>query len=589
MAGAQVPPLWAVLAFCLILASTTTDAAIKKTRKRVVCYYANWSVYRLGLAKYVPANINPYLCTHLVYAFGGFDDDFQLQPFDKYQDIEKGGYARFNGLKQYNKGLRTLLALGGWNEGSGRFSEMVADPDYRSTFTLSVIRYLRQYNFDGLDLDWEYPGSRAGSDFTDKENYATLCEELRTAFEAESLQTNRPALLLTVAVPAGISNIEKGFDVPRLNAVVDFFNILAYDYHASTEALTDHHAPLLAAPGTSEFDYRSELNVDYTVRFYLKSGADRRKLVVGIPTYGRSYTLLDENFSGLQAAAEKAGTKGKSTKEDGYLSFYEICEHVAVDEWKVFRPYPDAMGPYATSGKQWVGYDDEFIARKKAEYVRDNRLGGIMFWSIDNDDFRGRCSGKPYPLIEAAKEAFLAPAPGDLPKQAKGPTPPPPATPDPGAGFNCKREGFFAHPEECNKYFWCLAGGPLGIVPHSFTCPSGLLFNRQTDSCDFPRNVKCKIVAKEVQSITFPPTKEPTVLPAEPEGNIGEVTPDPFEQFYEDYDTADLPPLDLDLPARPKRPDTSISAAERGPNRRVPPCGQVTPPCWSSDAVILGE
>ena len=47
-------------------------------------------MYRLGLAKYLPSNINPHLCTHLVYAFGGFDDDFQLQPFDKYQDIEKG-------------------------------------------------------------------------------------------------------------------------------------------------------------------------------------------------------------------------------------------------------------------------------------------------------------------------------------------------------------------------------------------------------------------------------------------------------------------------------------------------------------------
>ncbi|XP_037094357.1 acidic mammalian chitinase-like [Pollicipes pollicipes] len=213
----KIRPLWAFLACCLLYASTT-DGAVKKTRKRVVCYYTNWSVYRLGLAKYLPNNINPHLCTHLVYAFGGFDDDFQLQPFDKYQDIEKGGYARFNGLKQYNKGLRTLLALGGWSEGSGRFSELVADPENRARFIYSVLRYLRQYNFDGLDLDWEYPGSRAGSDFADKENYATLCEELRAAFEDESQKTNRPALLLTVAVPAGVSTIEKGFNVPRLNA-----------------------------------------------------------------------------------------------------------------------------------------------------------------------------------------------------------------------------------------------------------------------------------------------------------------------------------------------------------------------------------
>ncbi|KAF0288936.1 Acidic mammalian chitinase [Amphibalanus amphitrite] len=412
---------------CLVLGQTRcldNHAAVKRTRKRVVCYYTNWSVYRQGLAKYQPANINPHLCTHLIYAFGTFNDDFELEPSDKYQDIEKGGYARFNGLKQYNRGLRTLLALGGWNEGSGRFSELVAEPEYRKTFILSVIRYLRQYNFDGLDLDWEYPGSRAGSTYEDKDNYATLCEELRAAFDAESVLTNRPALLLTVAVPAGTKTIEKGFNVPRLNAAVDFFNILAYDYHAVTDPLTDHHAPLLPAPDTfGSFGPGPsvELNVvsggerghsDYTVRFYLKLGAERRKLVVGIPTYGRSFTLIDERFNGLQAAASGAGTKGKNTNEDGYLSFYEICEHVAVDEWSVYRPHPDAMGPYATKGQQWVGYDDETAVKTKAEYVRDNHLGGIMFWSIDNDDFRGRCSGRPYPLIEAAKEAYLAPAPG---------------------------------------------------------------------------------------------------------------------------------------------------------------------------------
>ena len=62
------------------------------------------------------------------------------------------------------------------------------------------------------------------------------------------------------------------------------------------------------------------------MRFYLKLGAERRKLVVGIPTYGRSYTLIDENFSGVQAAAESPGLKGKYTKEEGYLSFYEVSE-----------------------------------------------------------------------------------------------------------------------------------------------------------------------------------------------------------------------------------------------------------------------
>ena len=58
--------------------------------KRVVCYFTNWAVYRQGSGKFTPQNINPYLCTHLIYAFGGLGKDDTIQPFDKYQDIEKG-------------------------------------------------------------------------------------------------------------------------------------------------------------------------------------------------------------------------------------------------------------------------------------------------------------------------------------------------------------------------------------------------------------------------------------------------------------------------------------------------------------------
>lgn len=73
-------------------------------------------------------------------------------------------------------------------------------------------------------------------------------------------------------------------------------------------------------------------------------------------------------------------------------------------------------------------------------------------------------------------------------------TPPPPTTPDPGSDFKCEEEGFFQHPRDCKKYYWCLDSGPsgLGIVAHQFTCPSGLYFNPAADSCDFARNVPCK-------------------------------------------------------------------------------------------------
>jgi chitinase len=87
-----------------------------------------------------------------------------------------GGYAKFTGLKTYNKQLKTMLAIGGWNEGSTRFSPLVADEERRSELVHNVVRFLRQNHFDGLDLDWEYPAFRDGGKPRDRENYALLVQ-----------------------------------------------------------------------------------------------------------------------------------------------------------------------------------------------------------------------------------------------------------------------------------------------------------------------------------------------------------------------------------------------------------------------------
>lgn len=172
-----------------------------------------------------------------------------------------GGFAKFTGLKTYNKNLKTLLAIGGWNEGSSRFSPLVADAERRNQFVKNTIKFLRQNHFDGLDLDWEYPAFRDGSKPKDRENYAQLVQELREEFERESSKTGRPRLLLTMAVPAGIEYVEKGYDVPKLNKYLDWFNLLSYDYHSAYEPAVNHHSPLFSLEEASEYNFDSELNI----------------------------------------------------------------------------------------------------------------------------------------------------------------------------------------------------------------------------------------------------------------------------------------------------------------------------------------
>ncbi|XP_077298658.1 uncharacterized protein LOC143919933 isoform X2 [Arctopsyche grandis] len=620
---------------------------------RVVCYYTNWSIYRPGTAKFSPQNINPYLCTHLIYAFGGFTKENTLKPFDKYQDIEKGGYSKFTGLKSYNKNLKTMIAIGGWNEGSSRFSGLVASPERRREFVKNSIKFLRQNKFDGLDLDWEYPAFRDGGKPKDRPNYAKLVQELREEFEKESQATGRSRLLLTMAVPAGIEYIDKGYDIPKLNRYLDWMNILSYDYHSAFEPSVNHHSPLFALEAASEYNYDSELNIDFTIKHYLEAGADPDKLVLGIPTYGRSFTLFNPDTTDIGAPADGPGEQGDATREKGYLAYYEICESLMPksrkkretedsdeyedeeeEEWVIVQPNARAMGPYAYKGNQWVGYDDIDIVKKKAQYVAENSLGGIMFWSIDNDDFRGKCHEKPYPLIEAAKSALydslglkdvipVSKKPQSTRKRTRPSkpsktqtieiedketnslksskkrnriesdssaeskstsksggrrqnsvrrgsstestptsntpawglnTPEPPTTPDPGTDFKCEEEGFFPHPRDCKKYFWCLESGPsnLGIVAHQFTCPSGLYFNKAADSCDFARNVLCN-------------TKKTTVTSAPPSSTTAKIEAEAATKSYTTSTTTERyyssRPSSLSALFTTRRPSLRITAA----------------------------
>ena len=128
--------------------------------------------------------------------------------------------------------------------------------------------------------------------------------------------------------------------------------------------------------------------------------------MLGIPTYGRSYTLLNPNAHEIGSPTDGPGEQGKGTKEDGYLAYYEVCEGIKDKKWAVERPYPGVSGPYAHKDNFWVGYDDINAVQDKAIYVSEEGLGGIMFWTIDNDDFRGACHDKPFALIESAKEAL---------------------------------------------------------------------------------------------------------------------------------------------------------------------------------------
>jgi len=404
---ATAPPTTASTA--TTTSSPTTPAGSHGNTR--VCYYTNWAQYRSGAGKFVPEDIDASLCSHINFGFGKLGATFELEPVE-WNDLDTewsdGMYTRVNAAKASNPGLKTLLSLGGWNfndcNGAGSstckyFHEMCLTKASRTTFINSAIAYLRANNFDGLDLDWEYPAvaghNKAGvSTPEDKANFIKLLREAKTAFAAEAAAAaGRDMLLLTAAVGVGKSTADEAYDVAGMGEHLDFINLMTYDMHGGWDGMTGHQAPLVET-GTDAYNY--PLSASWAVDYWIDHGCPPEKLVLGIGTYGRSFTLTS-SATGFNAPAT-TGTAGPLTREAGFLAYNEIAADLAAGKltrvWDDGRKVPYA---YSTASKQWVGYDDAESIKHKIDFVKARGLGGAMVWALDLDIFQN----KAYPLLRA--------------------------------------------------------------------------------------------------------------------------------------------------------------------------------------------
>ncbi|XP_019880028.2 chitinase-3-like protein 2 isoform X2 [Aethina tumida] len=356
---------------------------------KLVCYY-NFPNKEVNPLK--SENVDPFLCTHINLAFVSV-----LNNTLYISDAQTATIRRIAALKLINPKLKVLLSVGGAGNTSG-FGTMVTNHGNRKTFIKSVMNCIRNYRIDGIDLDWEYPNE----DRKQRMHFTQLLEEFRASINRQ----NKP-YLLTVAVAAPVPIVDTAYDVMYMNDYVDYVNLMSYDYHFYTKytPFTGLNSPLYG--NSQDIFIFATLNMNYTVNYWNYKGMDRNKIVVGLPTYGHSFKLMNPRNNGLFAPASGYGKLGSN----GFIDYGQVCVFLTLNHISPIFDM-DTKSPYASKYLEWISFDDEQSLSYKAEFIRDNHYGGAMVYSMNTDDHKGMCASvgkstmKKFPLINTIKQVL---------------------------------------------------------------------------------------------------------------------------------------------------------------------------------------
>lgn len=224
-----------------------------------------------------------------------------------------------------------------------------------------------------LDMDWEYPKSG------EKTAFGSLMKQLRL--------TLGPSFLLSAAL--GVFEADLKYDLPATFASCDFVNVMTYDFNGwQRDGPVGHNAPLFSK-STDPADQLGN-NVDsYMNKFVAMIGVVKSKIILGIPTYGKTFTLT--------TAANGVYAPGFPTGCEDYIS---ICGKIKSVTY-TSKLDNDRKAAYAFGGQRWVGYESPASAAIKAQYIKDKAFGGAMFWSLNAEDNADRCGAGRYPIISA--------------------------------------------------------------------------------------------------------------------------------------------------------------------------------------------
>lgn len=327
--------------------------------------------------------------THIIYSFSNVVDGEMAFTSPKHDSLMRVLVAQ----RAKHPDLKVMIACGGW--GADGFSDAASTAGTRDTFIQSTIEFLKRYDLDGLDMDWEYPaipaaGTRARPE--DKENFTLLMKGLREAMD----ELDRPQTLTFAS--AGWERYYYNIETVEVMKYADYMNIMTYDQVGGRSPVTGHHTPLglieesdlagLPILDTvakrrherpeAEYDW-SPRSAQRIVKYVTELGVSPKQLIIGGAFYGRAWKGVPSANNGLYQP-----NKGVHT---GWLDYGAIRSDYENKNGFV-RHWDDvALAPYLFNSTDsiFISYDDPESVALKTDYAQEAGLGGLMFWQLSND------------------------------------------------------------------------------------------------------------------------------------------------------------------------------------------------------------